>query len=54
MPSPAPPPTTDRATPLPSTGAPAVPLGATAVVVVGLGVLARRWAERRADQLTGD
>jgi hypothetical protein len=54
VPSPAPPPTTDRTTPLPTTGAPAVPLGAAAVVVVGLGVLARRWAQRRADQLIGD
>jgi hypothetical protein len=54
VPSPAPPPTTDRTTPLPTTGAPAVPLGAAAVVVVGLGVLAWRWAQRRADQLIGD
>lgn len=48
------PPTTGRATPLPGTGTPAVPLGVAAVVVVGLGVLARRWADRRADQLIGD
>ena len=54
VPSPAPPPTTGRTPPLPSTGTPAVPLGVAAVVVVGLGVLARRWADRRADQLIGD
>lgn len=54
VPSPAPPPTTGHTTPLPTTGAPAVPLFAAAVVVVGLGVLARRWAARRADQLIGD
>ena len=51
---PTPPPTTDRAGPLPSTGLPAVPFVAAAVAVVGLGVLARRWARRRADQLIGD
>ena len=51
---PTPPPTTDRAGPLPDTGLPAVPFVATAVAVVGLGVLALRWARRRADQLIGD
>jgi len=52
--APTPPPTTDRAGPLPETGLPAVPFVATAVAVVGLGVLALRWARRRADQLIGD
>ena len=51
---PTPPPTTDRAGPLPSTGLPAVPFVTAAVAAVGLGVLARRWARRRADQLIGD
>ena len=51
---PTPPPTTDRAGPLPNTGLSAVPMGAAAVVVVGVGVLARRWARRRADQLIGE
>jgi hypothetical protein len=51
---PTPPPTTDRAGPLPNTGLSAVPIGVAAVALVGLGVLARRWARRRADQLIGD
>jgi hypothetical protein len=51
---PTPPPTTDRAGPLPDTGLPAVPFVAAAVAAVGLGVLAQRWARRRADQLIGD
>lgn len=53
-PPPTPPATTDRAGPLPDTGLSAVPLGAAAVAVAGLGALARRWARRRADQLIGD
>jgi hypothetical protein len=40
--------------PLPTTGTPMLPLGAAAVVIVGLGALARRWAARRSDQLIGD
>jgi len=48
------PPTTDRAEPLPVTGAPAGAIGAAAVVVVGLGALVLRWTKRRADQLIGD
>jgi len=51
---PTPPPTTDRAGPLPDTGLSAAPFGIAAVAVVGLGVLALRWARRRADQLIGD
>jgi hypothetical protein len=31
-----------------------LPLGAAAVLIVGLGALARRWAARRSDQLIGD
>ena len=53
-PSAPPPPTTHRAAPLPVTGTPAVPIGAAALAVLGLGLLARRWVGRRADQLIGD
>lgn len=48
------PPTVDRAGPLPDTGLSAAPFGVGAVAVVGLGMLARRWARRRTDQLIGD
>jgi hypothetical protein len=51
---PTPPRTTDRTGPLPNTGLSAVTISAAALAFIGLGVLARRWARRRADQLIGD
>jgi hypothetical protein len=51
---PTPPPTTDHAGPLPDTGVSAAPFVGAAVAIVGVGVLALRWARRRADQLIGD